>query len=88
MVKFLEKMILSDKDYEYLTKGIAIGVGTGVLIGTIVGNVTLTFAAGGVIGILSAFIYSIYKRRRVNGWIFKDKYTHYIKKRSVKYTVT
>ena len=30
MVKFLEKMILSDKDYEYLTKGIAIGVGTGV----------------------------------------------------------
>ena len=88
MVKFLEKMILSDKDYEYLTKGIAIGVGTGVLIGTIVGNETLTFAAGGVIGILSAFIYSIYKRRRVNGWIFKDKYTHYIKKRSVKYTVT
>lgn len=66
MVKFLEKMILSDKDYEYLTKGIAIGVGTGVLIGTIVGNVTLTFAAGGVIGILSAFIYSIYKRKKVN----------------------
>ena len=30
MIKFLEKIILSDKDYEYLTKGIAIGVGTGV----------------------------------------------------------
>lgn len=88
MVKFLEKMILSDKDYEYLTKGIAVGVGTGVLIGTIIGNVTLTFAAGGVIGILSAFIYSIYKRRKVNDWIYKDKYKHYSKKRSLKSTVT
>lgn len=88
MVKFLEKMILSDKDYEYLTKGIAVGVGTGVLIGTVVGNVTLTFAAGGVIGILSAFMYSIYKRRKINDWIFKDKYKYYDNKRSFKYTVS
>ena len=88
MVKFLEKMILSDKDYEYLTKGIAIGVGTGVLIGTIVGDVTLTFTAGGVIGILSAFMYSIYKRRKANGWILKDKYKQDVKKRSFKSTVT
>ena len=66
MVKFLEKMILSDKDYEYLTKGIAIWVGTGVLVGAIIGNITITFAAGGVIGILSAFIYSIYKRNRIS----------------------
>lgn len=88
MVKFLEKMILSDKDYEYLTKGIAVGVGTGVLIGTVVGNVTLTFAAGGVIGILSAFMYSIYKRKKINGWIFKNKYKYYVNKRSFKYTVS
>lgn len=88
MVKFLEKMILSDKDYEYLTKGIAIGVGTGVLVGAIIGNITLTFAAGGVIGILSAFIYSIYKRNRISDWILKYIHKFYDKKRSFKYTVT
>ncbi len=58
----LDKIILSDKDYEYLTKGIAMGVGIGVLIGPIVGNIQLTFAAGGVIGIISAFGYSYYKK--------------------------
>ena len=29
----IEKIILSDQDYEYLTKGIAIGVGIGTLVG-------------------------------------------------------
>lgn len=58
----LEKIILSDKDYEYLTKGIAAGVGVGVLVGSIIGNVTLTFAAGGVLGILISLAYSIYKK--------------------------
>lgn len=66
MVKFLEKIILSDKDYEYLTKGIAIGVGTGILVGAVAGNITLTFAAGGVIGILSSLIYSAYKKIKIN----------------------
>lgn len=66
MVKILEKMILSDKDYEYLTKGIAIGIGIGTLVGIVIENVTLAFAAGGVIGILTAFIYSIYRRKKVN----------------------
>lgn len=80
MVKFLEKMILSDEDYEYLTKGIAIGVGTGVLIGAIVGNVTLTFAAGGVIGILSAFVYSIYKRKKITNWMLKYILNNYIRR--------
>ena len=31
--KLFKKVLLSDKDYEYLTKGIAIGVGIGILIG-------------------------------------------------------
>lgn len=74
MVKILEKIILSDKDYEYLTKGIAIGVGLGVLIGAFVGNITLTFAAGGVAGILSAFIYSIYKRKKCSEQKDENKY--------------
>lgn len=61
----LEKIILSDKDYEYLTKGIAMGVGLGIVIGIIIGNITLSFAAGGVIGIIGAFIYSCYKKMKV-----------------------
>lgn len=31
--KLFKKVLLSDKDYEYLTKGIAMGVGIGILIG-------------------------------------------------------
>ena len=54
----LEKLILSDKDYDYLTKGIAIGVILGVIVGTIIENIVLGFSAGGVFGIIIAFIYS------------------------------
>lgn len=61
----LDKLILSDKDYEYLTKGIAIGVGIGIVIGILVENVSLCFAAGGVIGIISAFGYSYYKKYKL-----------------------
>lgn len=49
-------IILSEKDYEYLTKAIAIGVGIGIIIGLILDNVILFFALGGVIGIIDAFI--------------------------------
>lgn len=48
----LEKIEITEEDYECLAKGIAIGVGIGVLIGTFIGNVIFTFALGGVIGIL------------------------------------
>lgn len=60
----LDKLVLSDKDYEYLTKGIAGGVGIGILLGVIVGNITLTFAAGGVIGTILAVIYLYYKKSK------------------------
>ncbi|MEN8079326.1 hypothetical protein ABFP60_20425 [Clostridioides difficile] len=58
----VEKIILSDKDYEYLTKGIASGVGIGTLIGLLLEDIVLGFAAGGVIGIIASFIYSYYKK--------------------------
>ena len=54
----IEKIILSDQDYEYLTKGIAGGVGIGTLIGLLLENVILGFASGGVIGIILSLIYS------------------------------
>lgn len=60
----LDKLVLSDKDYEYLTKGIAGGVGIGILLGVIVGNITLTFAVGGVIGTILAVIYLYYKKSK------------------------
>ena len=45
-----------------LTKGIAIGVGIGIFAGAFLGNIIFTFAAGGVIGMISGLIYSTYKK--------------------------
>ena len=62
----VEKIMLSDKEYEYLTKEIAIGVGVGIGIGIVSGmvleDIVLGFSAGGVIGIIVSFVYSYYKR--------------------------
>ena len=48
----MEKFMLSEEGYEYLTKGIAIGVGIGIFAGAFLGNIIFTFAAGGVIGMV------------------------------------
>lgn len=68
----IEKIILSDQDYEYLTKGIASGVGIGTIVGLLLGNVILGFASGGVIGIILSFIYSYYKKvtknKKITNW--------------------
>lgn len=56
----LDKISLDDKEYDNLTKGLAGGVGVGILVGTFIGNVTLAFAAGGVIGIVGSLIYSYF----------------------------
>lgn len=61
----LDKLCLTDKECEYLAKGIAIGVGSGVFIGAIVGNVALTFSIGGVLGILGSLFYSWHKKRNI-----------------------
>lgn len=58
----LDKLSLTDKECEYLAKGIAIGVGCGVLVGAVVGNVALTFSIGGVLGIIGSVIYSWIER--------------------------
>ena len=58
----VEKIMLSDKEYEYLTKGIAIGVGIGIVSGMVLEDIVLGFSAGGVIGIIVSFVYSYYKR--------------------------
>lgn len=58
----IEKIILSDQDYEYLTKGIASGIGVGTLIGLLLEDVILGFSLGGVIGIILSLIYSGYKK--------------------------
>lgn len=63
----LEKFSLTDKECENLAKGIAIGVGCGILVGVVIGNITLTFAAGGVIGIIGSLIYSSYEKHKLKG---------------------
>ena len=60
----LDKLSLTDKECEYLAKGIAIGVGCGVFVGAIVGNVALTFSIGGVAGIIGSLFYSWHMKRR------------------------
>lgn len=60
----LEKIQITEDDYECLAKGIAIGVGVGILIGAFVGNVTFTFALGGVIGILVSLGCSFFKKHK------------------------
>lgn len=66
MKKFWEKIILSEKDYEYLTKGIAAGVGLGIIIGIIFEEIILFFALGGVVGIVGASILSIIRKSKAN----------------------
>lgn len=81
MKKLLDKIILSEKEYEYLTKGIAIGVGLGIVIGTILDEIVLFFALGGVIGIISALIFSFIKRNsRDNKLSFNVKPVRHRKK--------
>lgn len=58
----LDKILLSEKDYEYLIKGIAIGVGIGIITGVILEDIVLYFALGGVIGILASAIISLARR--------------------------
>ena len=59
-----KKLILSEKDYEYLTKGLAGGVGIGIIIGAIAENL-LFFALGGVLGIICATIFSTIKKFKI-----------------------
>ena len=56
-----KRIYLSDKQCEYLAKGIALGVGLGTLLGAIIGYVELFFALGGVFGILISLIYAFIK---------------------------
>lgn len=62
VIRVLEKMILSDKECENLTKSIAGGVGIGLALGAILNNPQFGFALGGVIGVLSSLIYSLVLR--------------------------
>lgn len=60
-----KKLILSEKDYEYLTKGLAVGVGLGIIVGSIAENILLFFALGGVLGIIGATVFSTIKKFKI-----------------------
>ena len=57
------KLILIEKDCEILTKGIASGVGIGILSGVIAGEVILLFSLGGIIGIISSICIILNNRK-------------------------
>ena len=58
------KLILKEKDCEILTKGIASGIGIGILIGAIEGEVILLFSLGGATGIIISSICIILNNRK------------------------
>ncbi|WP_195245653.1 hypothetical protein [Clostridium celatum] len=60
----LGKLILKEKDCEILTKGIVSGVGIGILIGVISGEVILLFSLGGVVGIIISSIFLALNNRK------------------------
>ncbi len=60
----LEKIILSDKECEHLTKSIAGGVGIGLALGAMVNNPQFWFALGGVVGIVFSLIYTLINRNK------------------------
>ena len=66
MNRLFEWVLLSERDYEYLTKGIAAGVGLGVSVGVIAEDIILFFALGGVTGIIGASVLSIIKKSKDN----------------------
>ncbi|MCR1953085.1 MULTISPECIES: hypothetical protein [unclassified Clostridium] len=60
----MEKLILSDQDYDYLAKGIAVGAGIGIFLGFFIDNIILTFSGCSVIAIISSLGYSFYKKSK------------------------
>lgn len=63
-------MDLKGKEAEYITKGIAIGVGSGIVIGALLNNVSLFFAIGGTVGVFGSFAFMMY--RRVKSYIIEQ----------------
>ena len=61
----MEEINFIGKSYEYLTKGLAGGVGIGIIIGAIAENILLFFALGGVLGIICATIFSTIKKFKI-----------------------
>ncbi len=61
-----KKLNLSEKYYEYLTKGLSSGVLLGIIIGTLVKDILFFFALGGILGIICAFIFSYYKKFKLH----------------------
>jgi len=59
----LDKIIISEKDYENIAKGIAFGSGIGIFLGLIFDNIIFFFSVGSVVGIIISFIYSNIKRK-------------------------
>lgn len=58
----LEKLFLSERDYDYLAKSIILGVLIGIFIGIFIDNIILAFSACTAIGIFFSFLYSLYKK--------------------------
>ena len=58
----VEKLFLSEKDYEYLAKSIILGVVIGIFIGIAIDNIVLAFSACTAMGIFFSFLYSLYKK--------------------------
>lgn len=57
-----DKVAITEEEYVYLTKGIAIGAGIGIVAGAIFGNVVFGFSLGGALGIPLGLLYASRKK--------------------------
>jgi uncharacterized membrane protein len=63
MAEKIKKLLeLTEDDIKYTAHGIAAGCGIGILFGLFFENIVLGFTLGGVIGIVSATIFSTIKK--------------------------
>ncbi len=58
----VEKLILSEEDYDYLAKGIILGTILGILIGIFINNIVFGFSICTTIGLTLSILWSIYRK--------------------------
>ena len=64
-VLLLEKLFLSEEDYDHLAKSIILGTGIGILIGIFIDNIILSFSACTAIAISFSLLRLLYKKLNI-----------------------
>ena len=58
----MEKLILSEEDYDYLAKGIILGTIMGIIVGVFINDIILAFSIFTTLGLTLSILWAIYKK--------------------------